>query len=57
MILNVIFGFWRNNLIITSDEKELWDLEKLVVEFRKLFDDKTSYLNLYGPQKILPERV
>jgi len=39
-----------------KNEKELWDLEKLVVEFRKLFDDKTSYLNLYGPQKILPER-
>jgi len=37
-------------------ERELWDLEKLVVEFRKLFDDKTSYLNLYGPQKIVPQR-
>jgi len=51
-----VIGFKEahNNL---KDEKELWDLEKLVVEFRKLFDDKTSYLNLYGPQKILPERV
>ena len=38
-------------------ERGLWDLEKLVLEFRKLFDDKTSYLNLYGPQKMIPQRV
>lgn len=30
-----------------KESKNLWALEKLVVEFRRLFDDRTSFMNIY----------
>lgn len=38
----------RSPFLETKDEKNLWSLEKLVAEFRRLFDDKTSFMNCYS---------
>lgn len=34
-------------------EKKTWSFEKVVTEFRKLFDDKTTFMNLYNNGSIL----
>lgn len=31
-----------------KDEQNLWSLEQVVAEFRRLFDDKTSFMNIYS---------
>jgi hypothetical protein len=31
-----------------KDQQNLWPLEQLVIEFRRLFDDKTSFMNIYN---------
>jgi hypothetical protein len=40
-------------LIIYLEEKKLWSIEKLVIEFRKLFNDKTTFMNLYSSSTLL----
>jgi len=37
-------------------EKGLWEMEKLVVEFRKLFNDKTSFMNIYSNTGVLSNK-
>lgn len=34
-------------------ERELWSTEKVVSEFRKLFTDKTNFMNIYANTKVL----
>jgi len=36
------------NYVKLLDEKKLWSIEKVVLEFRKLFNDKTTFMNLYS---------
>jgi len=37
-----------------KEEKQLWEMDKLVSEFRKLFTDKTSFMNIYASSGLLP---
>lgn len=36
-----------------QEEKKTWSFEKVIIEFRKLFDDKTTFMNLYNSGSIL----
>jgi len=40
-----------------KDEKQLWEMDKLVAEFRRLFTDKTSFMNIYASSGLLPHRA
>jgi len=39
-----------------KEEKNLWSLEKLVGELRRLFDDKTSFMNIYSSSNLIQAR-
>lgn len=39
-----------------KEEKNLWSLEKVVIEFRKLFEDKTSFMNVYSPSNMIASK-
>ena len=39
------------------DEKKLWSLEKIVSEFRKLFEDKTSFMNTYSSGVVIKGKI
>ncbi len=39
-----------------KEEKQLWEMDKLVSEFRKLFTDKTSFMNIYASSGLLPRQ-
>jgi len=38
------------------DEKKLWSFEKVVSEFRKLFEDRTSFMNTYSSGNVIKEK-
>ena len=37
-------------------EKHLWSTEKLISEFRKLFTDKTAFMNIYTTTNVVPPK-
>lgn len=36
---------------------DLWTTEKVVIEFRKLFTDKTTFMNIYGNSNVVSSRI
>lgn len=47
----------KANLSELIAEKSLWNLEKLITEFRKLFDDKTSFMKIYSASNQLQTKT
>ena len=39
------------------EENNLWEVEKLVTEFRKLFTDKTTFMNFYSSAGVLQNKI
>lgn len=47
----------RTSYSDVQQKKNLWNLEKLVKEFRKLFTDKTVFMNIYANTQMLSGKV
>ena len=40
-----------------KEEKGLWELTKIVLEFRRLFDDKTGFMAIYNTSNLVGGKV